>query len=228
MSDKIHLVIVDDHPLFREGVVNTLRAEPGLEVVGQGTTAEDAIRLVGDLLPDLILLDLTIPGGGMNAAQAIATACPVTKIVILTASEEEDHVVLALKTGARAYILKGVSARELVSILRAVGAGAGYVPPALAARLLAELTGGATARPVADTLSELTEREYQILERVAAGCINKEIAQQLSLSEKTVKHYMTNILQKLQVRNRVEAALLAQKYERMRQKGQPEHLSPKD
>jgi len=219
MSDKIQLVIVDDHPLFREGVVNTLRAEPDLEVVGQGTTAEDAIHLVDDLLPDLILLDLGIPGGGLNAAQAIVTTCPVTKIVILTASEEEDHVVLALKTGARAYILKGVSARELVTILRAVGAGIGYVPPALAARLLAELTGGAAVRPVANTLNELTEREYQILERVATGCSNKEIGQQLSLSEKTVKHYMTNILQKLQVRNRVEAALLAQKHGRMEQKG---------
>jgi two-component system nitrate/nitrite response regulator NarL len=218
MSDKIQLVIVDDHPLFREGVVNTLRAEPDLEVVGQGTTAEDAIRLVDDLLPDLILLDLAIPGGGMNAAQAIMTACPVTKIVILTASEEEDHVVLALKTGAQAYILKGVSARELVSILRAVGAGIGYVPPALAAHLLTELTGGAAARPADNILNELTERECQILERVATGCSNKEIGRQLSLSEKTVKHYMTNILQKLQVRNRVEAALLAQKHGRMEQK----------
>jgi len=219
MSDKIQLVIVDDHPLFREGVVNTLRAEPNLEVVGQGATAEDAIRLVDDLLPDLILLDLAIPGGGMNAAQAIVATCPVTKIVILTASEEEDKVVLALKTGARAYILKGVSACELVSILRAVGAGIGYVPPALAAHLLAELTGGAAARPVANTLNELTERECQILEQVATGCSNKEIGQQLSLSEKTVKHYMTNILQKLHVRNRVEAALLAQKHGRMEQKG---------
>ena len=219
MSDKIQLVIVDDHPLFREGVINTLRAEPDLEVVGQGTTAEDAIRLVDHLLPDLILLDLAIPGGGMNAAQAIVTACPVTKIVILTASEEEDHVVLALKSGARAYILKGVSARELVSILRAVYAGNGYVPPALAAHLLAGLTGGAVARPEDSTLNELTEREYEILERVATGCSNKEIGQQLSLSEKTVKHYMTNILQKLQVRNRVEAALFAQKHGWMEQKG---------
>jgi two-component system, NarL family, nitrate/nitrite response regulator NarL len=187
--------------------------------VGQGTTAEDAIRLVNDLLPDLILLDLAIPGGGLNAAQTIAAACPVTKIAILTASEEEDQVVLALKTGARAYILKGVSARELINILHAVGAGTGYVPPALAARLLAELPGGSVARSMANILNELTERECQILEQVAAGCSNKEIGQQLSLSEKTVKHYMTNILQKLQVRNRVEAALLAHKHGRTEQKG---------
>jgi len=158
------------------------------------------------------LLDIGIPGGGINAAKAIATACPVTKIIMLTASAEEDNLVAALKAGARAYILKGVAARELVRILRSVWAGEGYVTPALAASLLAEMTTGtATTRMAPNLLDELTERERQILEQVAAGLSNKEIGQQLHLSEKTVKHYMTNILQKLQVRNRVEAALLAQK-----------------
>jgi two-component system, NarL family, nitrate/nitrite response regulator NarL len=219
MSEPIHLVIIDDHPLFREGVANTLRADPNIVLVGEGTTADDAVRLAGDLLPDLILLDITIPGGGHRAAQRIAAAYPVIKIVMLTASEDEDDVLAALKAGARGYILKGVSARELIRIIRAVAAGEGYVPPSLAASLLAEMTGSRPAGQAAtNPLDELSERERQILEGVAAGRSNKEIGQQLSLTEKTVKHYMTNILQKLQVRNRVEAALLAQKRARDEQR----------
>ena len=218
MSDKINVIIIDDHPLFREGVIHTLKAQPDIEIVGQGATAEEAIQLACDLLPDIIMLDIDIPDGGLQAAQTIASACPVTKIVILTVSAEEDHVLAALKAGARAYILKGVAARELVSILRAVWAGEVYVTPTLAASLLLELTGASSesgtsseSHAPASPLDELTERERQILERVAAGFSNKEIGQQLYLTEKTVKHYMTNILQKLHVRNRVEAALLAQK-----------------
>ncbi len=211
MNGKIQVVIVDDHPLFREGVAHTLQSETDLEVVGQGATAEDAIRLACDLLPDLILLDIDMPGGGLNAIHAIATTCPVTKIVMLTVSADEDNVVAALKAGARAYILKGVAARELLSILRSVCSGEGYVPPALAASLLSEMTRASSETQLAPSpLDALTEREQQILEQVAAGSSNKEIAQHLGLSEKTVKYYMTNILQKLQVRNRVEAALLAQ------------------
>ena len=216
MSDKINVIIVDDHPLFREGVIHSLKAQPDIEIVGQGATAEEAIQLACDLLPDIIVLDIDIPDGGLHAAQTIASACPVTKIIILTVSAEEDHVLAALKAGARAYILKGVAARELVSILRAVWAGEVYVTPTLAASLLLELTGASSgaspeSHAPASPLDELTERERQILERVAAGFSNKEIGQQLYLTEKTVKHYMTNILQKLHVRNRVEAALLAQK-----------------
>jgi DNA-binding NarL/FixJ family response regulator len=211
MSDKIQVVIVDDHPLFRDGVIQTFRAEPDFEVVGQATSAGEAIRLTKELLPDVVLLDITIPGGGLNAALVIAAMSPVTKIIMLTASEAEEDVLTALKSGARGYILKGVSARELVKAVRDVYAGEAYVTPALAASLLSEMTGGPLGpKPAPSPLDELTEREHQILAQVAAGLSNKEIAQQLFLSEKTVKHYMTNILQKLQVRNRVEAALLAQ------------------
>ncbi len=212
MRDKIQILIVDDHPLFRNGVIQTLQVEPDIEIVGQATTAPEAIRLAGELLPDVILLDITIPGGGLNAAQTIAATSPVTKIIMLTASEAEEDVLTALKAGARGYILKGVSAPELIKIVRDVYAGEPYVTPALAASLLFELRGSSPERkPAASPLDELTDREHEILELVAAGRSNKEIAQQLFLSEKTIKHYMTNILQKLQVRNRVEAALLAQK-----------------
>ncbi len=212
MSDRIRVVIVDDHPLFREGVAYTLEAESDMEVVGQGATADEALHLARDLLPDIILLDITMPGGGLNAVRAIAAACPVTKIVMLTVSEEEDNVLTAFKAGARAYILKGVSARELVSILRTVHAGEVYVTPTLAAGLLLEMTDSTSEpRLPHSPFDVLTARERQILELVANGYSNKEIGQRLHLAEKTVKHYMTNILQKLHVRNRVEAALLAQK-----------------
>lgn len=210
MSDKIQLIVVDDHPLFRDGLAQTLQTEPDIEIVGQATTAAEAVRLTGELLPDLVLLDITIPGGGLNAARTIAAASPVIKIVMLTASEAEEDVLEALKAGARGYILKGVSGKDLVKIVRDVYAGEAYVTPSLAASLLSEMQASWPGKKAASNpLDELTEREHQILQKVAAGLSNKEIGQQLALSEKTVKHYMTNILQKLHVRNRVEAALLA-------------------
>jgi two-component system nitrate/nitrite response regulator NarL len=212
MGDKISVLVVDDHPLFREGVTQTLRGEPDIDVVGEAATADQAARLAAELLPDILLLDIDIPGGGLRAALTVAALSPVTKIVMLTVSEQEEHLVAALRAGARADILKGVAARELVRILRGVWAGEVYVTPSLAASLLLEMTNnGGDRRPSDDPLGKLTDREREILEQVAAGSSNKEIGLKLHLSEKTVKHHMTNILQKLQVRNRVEAALLAQK-----------------
>jgi DNA-binding NarL/FixJ family response regulator len=209
---KLRMVIVDDHALFRDGLATILNAEADFEVIGQGGSADEAVRLARSLLPELILLDLDMPGGGLQAARVIAEECPACKMVVLTASEQDDHLMTALKIGARAYILKGVAARELLRILRAVAAGESYVPPSLAASLLRESLGQASQpRKTADPMSELTAREREILEGLAGGLSNKEIGQRLFISEKTVKHYITNILQKLQVRNRVEAALLAQK-----------------
>jgi RNA polymerase sigma factor (sigma-70 family) len=212
MSDKIHVVIADDHTLFREGLAGIISGNEDFEVAGQAGTLQEAVQLARDLLPDIILLDIDMPGGGLEAARIVAEDCPVTRIVILTSSEEDDHLISALKIGARAYILKGVAARELLRILRAVSAGESYVPPMLAASLLLEMREAhSQQKQAASPLDELTPREREILEGLAAGLSNKEIGEKLFLSEKTVKHYMTNILQKLQVRNRVEAALLAQK-----------------
>jgi DNA-binding NarL/FixJ family response regulator len=210
--DKIQVVIVDDHPLFREGVVMSLAAHQDIIVVGQGANGDEALQLARDFLPDILLLDIGIPGGGIATAQAIASACPATKIIMLTGSENEDYLVAALRVGARAYVLKGVSARELVTIVRNVAGGDVYVTPAMAHSLLFDKnryppTGLLPTSPA----DELTARERQILELVAEGFSNKEVGQKLFLSEKTVKHYMTNILQKLQVRNRVEATLIALK-----------------
>jgi DNA-binding NarL/FixJ family response regulator len=213
IEEKLRVVIVDDHALFREGLATILEAQDDIEVVGQGGNAEDAVRLARDLLPGIILLDIDMPGGGLEAARRIASELPVIKIAVLTASEADDHLISALKTGARAFILKGVAARELLRILRIVAAGESYVPPALAASLLMELREPEkrSQKPSDNPIDDLTVREREILENLAGGLSNKEIGEKLFISEKTVKHYMTNILQKLQVRNRVEAALLAQK-----------------
>ncbi len=216
MAEPLHVAIVDDHPLFREGVAFTLGAQPDIEIVAEGGSAADALRIAAEQIPDVMLLDVSMPGGGLSAVRQIAAEYPVIKTVMLTVSEDEDDVTAALRAGARAYVLKGVAARELVRILRAVAAGEVYVTPSLAASLLFELTaaGKGGGAPASSPLDELTERERQILEGVAAGDSNKEIGVTLHLTEKTVKHHMTNILQKLQVRNRVEAALLARSGER--------------
>lgn len=209
-TDAIRVVIVDDHPLFREGVATTLDSYPDIEVVGEGNSADEALRLARELLPDVLLLDVSMPGGGVKAARDIAAAFPVVRIIMLTVSEHEEDVLRSLKAGARGYILKGVTARDLVGIVRAVHSGESYVTPTLAASLLADFRDeGSDASSEDGPLDELTVRERQILELLATGRSNKEIARSLDLAEKTVKHYVTNILEKLQVRNRVEAAVLA-------------------
>ena len=206
---EISIVIVDDHPLFREGVTAALQSEQDFNVLAEGQNAKEALELAKKHLPDIILLDITMPGGGLEAAKAIATACPVSKIIMLTFSEEEDDVLVALKAGAKAYVLKGVNSRELKTIIRSVYDGHVYITPSLAAGMLRELSKPSDTQK--NLLEELTEREHGILELVASGKSNKAIGNELGLTEKTVKHYMSNILQKLQVRNRVEAALMAQK-----------------
>lgn len=210
MTDQIRIVLVDDHPLFRDGVASTLNREEDIAVIGQGENMDEAIELARELLPDVMLIDISMPGGGIGAVQAIASSCPVVKLVMLTVSEHEDDVVSALRAGAQGYILKGISGPELIRIVRAVNDGESYLMPDLAVKVLTDfkkdkpLLGG-NANP----LAELTAREEQILQLVAQALSNKEIGLKLELSERTVKHYMSNILQKLHARNRVEAALLA-------------------
>ncbi|MBP6179393.1 MAG: response regulator transcription factor [Anaerolineales bacterium] len=215
--DKIRLVIVDDHPIFREGVASILGSEPDIEILGQGVNADDAVRLTRDLLPDVILMDVNMPGDGLKAVEVISASYPVVKIILLTGVADEDIVMSALKSGAQAYVLKGVAARELKGILHTVYNGEGYVSPSLAANLLSEITSPhRQPQPARDGFDDLTDRERQILELIAVGTSNKEIGQKLFLTEKTVKHYVTNILQKLHVRNRVQAALIAQEKTRPR------------
>lgn len=206
MTEAIRILVADDHPLFREGVVHSLAAQPDLAVVGEAASGEEALRLAQELLPDVVLLDIAMPGwGGLATAEKLATACPATKVVMLTVAEDEDKLLAAFSAGARGYVLKGVSARDLAAVVRSVEQGEVYVSPSLAAGILVALTHG---RPV-DPLGELTEKERDILKLVGQGLTNREIGEHVHLSEKTIKHYITNILQKLQVRSRVEAALLA-------------------
>lgn len=200
----MRIVVADDHPMFRAGVVASLVAQPDLEVVGEGASAAEALRLVEQHLPDVALLDIAMPGGGLDAARDITAASPATRVVMLTVSEDEDDLLAAMKAGASGYVLKGATASELVNVLRTVNAGEVYVAPGLAWGLLREMS-----RPKSAPLDELSAREREVLELVAAGLSNQEIGERLSLAEKTIKHYMTSILSKLRVRSRVEAALLA-------------------
>jgi two-component system nitrate/nitrite response regulator NarL len=210
MSDPIRILIADDHPLFREGVAQSLSGVPDFAVVGQAGSGEEAFLLVGSLLPDVLLLDVTMPGdGGIVTAGKVAAAWPVVRIMMLTVAEDQDTLMAALKAGARGYVLKGVTARDLANAVRVVAGGDIYISPALAGGILFELTANKQA---SDPMTSLTDREREILQLVAEGLTNREIGERLHLAEKTVKHYMTNVLQKLQVRSRVEAALLAQKH----------------
>jgi DNA-binding NarL/FixJ family response regulator len=209
MTDAIGVLVVDDHPLFRAGVVHALQAEPGIAVVGEAASGEEALRLARERLPDLVLLDISMPGwDGLATAQRIATACPASVIVALTASEDKDRLIGAFKAGARGYVLKGVGVQELARVIRGAVAGEVYVSPSLAAEMLVQLTRGAAPDP----LQELTERERSILALIGKGLTNREIGERLGLTEKTIKHYVTNILEKLQVRSRVEAAILAARH----------------
>jgi DNA-binding NarL/FixJ family response regulator len=208
--DEIRVLVVDDHSLFRKGIIQTIGGEADMTVAGEAETASAAIERAKEMLPDLVLLDINLPDrSGLSVAETLQRECPYSKIVILTVVEDEDAVLRALKGGAHGYVLKGVSAEELVQVIRSVYRGETYVTPSMAGRLLTELTAPSVNRTALDPCGELTERERAILDLVAQGKTNKEIAAVLYLSEKTVKHYMTNILQKLQVRNRVEAALIA-------------------
>ena len=213
----IRIVIADDHPIYREGVARTLAEDAGLDVVGQAQDAPGAVELATRLAPDLVLLDLSMPGGGGLAALRALQALPVPpRVAMLTASEEDDEVMQALKGGALGYVLKGVGARDLVGIVKDLARGQSYVSPVLAARLLAVMREGGKAAKPANPLAELSKREEDILRLVAEGRSNKEIGLALELQEKTVKHYMTSILQKLHLRNRVEAAVLAREHLRPR------------
>jgi two-component system nitrate/nitrite response regulator NarL len=207
VTSLISLAIVDDHPLLREGVARSLVETGKFNVSGEGASATDAMNLTLAHRPDILLMDISMPGGGLVAAAAIREKVPDQKIVILTVSESRDDLTAALNAGVQGYVLKGVGAKTLAEILEMVAAGESYVPPTLAARMLASLKEINSAK--VDPLSLLSGREREILGCVASGMSNKEVALRLNLQEKTVKHHMTRILSKLHVRNRTEAALVA-------------------
>lgn len=204
----IRVVLADDHPIFRDGLVRSLEEDGRFNVVGAGGSADEAVALAAEHAPDLVLLDISMPGSGIEAARRIAAAPNPPRIAMLTVSEHDQDVAAALRAGAIGYVLKGISAAELTAILAGVAAGEAHVSPALAARILNEIERPAPSK-ARRPIDELSKRESDILRRVARGMSNREVADALGLQEKTVKHYMTSILEKLQVRNRVEAALIA-------------------
>lgn len=207
MTDPIRVVVADDHPLMREGIARTLSESGRFEVVAHAAGADEAVALVAHHAPDLAILDISMPGGGIEAARRIARDAPGAKVVMLTVSEADEDIMASLRAGAKGYVLKGVDSATLVEIAEGIAAGEGYVSPKLAARLLTEMQAPGTAGEAEDPLSALTEREEEILRLVSTGLSNKRVALTLDIQEKTVKHHMTRILQKLQVSNRTEAAM---------------------
>lgn len=211
MTETIRTIVADDHPLFREGVVRCLGLDPGFEVVAEAGSGEETLQKVTLLRPDLVLLDISMPGiSGIETARRIVASVPQTRIMMLTVDDRGPSLLAALKAGAHGYVLKGVMAKELREIARRIADGEAYVPPALAAELLSEMS----APRLADAFSTLTNREVDVLELVGQGLSNREIGERLFIAEKTVKHHMSSILVKLQVRSRTAAALIVSHRER--------------
>ena len=200
------VIVVDDHAIFRMGVLQTLALCPALDVVGEGASCEDAIRLVSQYEPDIALIDISMPGNGFEAACQILSQWPATRVVLLTASEEDEDVYRGLKLGASGYILKGISARELISAVEAIAAGETFLSPSLAVRLLDVLRSPPASQAVGTRLSA---QEAKVLGCLVDGKSNSDIAGALGISSKTVKFHLTNIFAKTGAKSRVQLALLA-------------------
>lgn len=210
-ESRLRLLIVDDQTLFREGLASLFALRPRFEVVGQACGGEDAIRQALSARPDIILMDLMMPGmDGIEATREITSALSETRVIMLTVSAEKDDLFEAIKAGAVGYILKSCSAHELFSVVEKVAAGEAVLNGRLALRMLKEFAGSGLPGPGGMMhQEELTEREVQVLRLLASGASNKEIGSTLFISENTVKKHIYNILAKLHVKNRVEAAAYA-------------------
>jgi two-component system, NarL family, nitrate/nitrite response regulator NarL len=207
----IRILLVDDHALFRKGIASLLAAEPGFEVVGEAGDGEQAIERAQELMPDLILMDVNMPGvSGPEAARRIMELLPYIKIVMLTISEDEQDLFEAVRAGAQGYLLKKIEPQALFETLRGVVRGEASISRLMAAKLLGEFSRQSkqSASP-ANRQAELTSREEEVLGLVARGKSNKEIAAALSIAENTVKNHLKNILEKLHLENRVQAATFA-------------------
>jgi DNA-binding NarL/FixJ family response regulator len=210
MIGKIRVGVIDKHPLFRDGVILALNSQPDIEVVAQGGSVWDAIEVAHKSQPDVMVLDSSTLDVSLGAVESILQQHPTIRILILAITADEEHVYTALKRGVRGYLLKGASGTDLIQTVRVLNQGQSFISPSLAAKLLMRSgPGSASEAKGLSQLPHLTPREQQILSILAQGRSNKEIGNKLDLSEKTIKHHLTNILQKLRVRNRVEAALVA-------------------
>ncbi len=207
--ETLRILIAEDHPLFRKGMISLLSSVPEFEVVGEAATGEEAVARATDLQPDVVLMDLQMPEvNGIEATRRILRESPSVRILVVTLFEDEDSVFMALRAGARGYVLKDADEEEMVLSIRAVGKGEAIFSPVIATRVLAYF---ATPHPAAppQVFPTLTDREREILNLIAQGHPNPSIARQLSLSTKTVGNYVSNIFTKLQVADRAQAIIRA-------------------
>jgi two-component system NarL family response regulator len=207
--EPIRILVADDHVLFRRGLHMVLAQEPDLDLIGEAADGAEAVALALELVPDVILMDVKMPRrNGIEACQMIKDAAPSIRILMLTNSDEDSDLYEAVKAGAAGYLLKEISIDELASAVRAVHGGQSLITPSMATKLMAEFA--AMARRGSDSrLPRLTPRELDVLRGIARGMTNREIAKSLFISENTVRSHVQNILDKLQLKTRMEAAIYA-------------------
>jgi DNA-binding NarL/FixJ family response regulator len=205
MSDSISVLVADDHPVFRQGLRALLEGVPDIELIGEAADGEEAVSAALELKPDVVLMDVRMPGlNGIDATRKIVAADPGIGILVLTMFEDDDSVFAAMRAGARGYVLKGSEQEEVMRAIRSIASGEAIFGPAIASRLIAYFSSAnATAFP------ELTDREREVLELIAQGKNNRVIANELVLSVKTVRNHVSNIFNKLRVTDRAGAIIKA-------------------
>jgi len=208
MTQAITVIIVDDHQLVRQGVRAFLERQPGITVVGEAASGEEALRLAAECVPDVALMDLVMPDmDGVETTRRLKQTSPSSQVIILTSYHDDEHIFPAIRAGALSYILKDVGSGELAEIVRKAARGEAVMHPHVAARVMQELR--ATPRSNTPFSSDLSERELDVLRLIAEGCSNTEIAERLVISEHTVKRHVSNILSKLHLADRTQAAVYA-------------------
>jgi two-component system, NarL family, response regulator LiaR len=208
MSEPITVLIVDDHLLVRQGVRAFLETQPDIRVLGDAGSGNEAIQLATELVPDVVLMDLVMPGmDGVEATRLLRRTSPRSQVLVLTSYHQDEHIFPAIRAGALSYLLKDVSPVELAEAVRKAARGEAVLHPRIAARVVQELHGARTE--AFNPFSDLSERELEVLRLIADGLGNGEIAQRLVISEKTVKSHVSNILSKLHVADRTQAAVYA-------------------
>ena len=206
----VRILLVDDHDLFRTGLRNLLE-ERGVQVAGEAAAGAEAVRLVRELTPDVVIMDLHMPGmSGIEAIREIAAIAPLTRVLVLTISDQEEDVLHAILAGACGYLLKDASVDELIRGIEAAAVGESLVSPAIAGKVLQQVRASTVSPEVAAAVrTELSQRELDVLKLIANGSDNAMIAAELHISPKTVKNHISNILMKLQIENRIQAAVYA-------------------
>jgi DNA-binding NarL/FixJ family response regulator len=211
-AERVRVLIVDDHALFRRGLMLVLESEEGIDVVGEAEDGDEAIARAEQLAPDVVLMDVRMPKvSGIEATRRLAETMPSCKIIMLTVSDEEDDLYEAIKAGATGYLLKEISIEEVADAVRAVVQGQTLISPSMASKLISEFTALAKRADDRHTVPapRLTDRELEVLKLVAQGLTNREIAEQLYIADNTVKNHVRNILEKLHLHSRMEAVLYA-------------------